>query len=725
MKRALTTFLSVALALLLLDPAGAMALDGSSQPNGSTAATTSGIVSTLSVQSAEEATGIAATDEGTAYASGEVLVTFKDGTTRDEATRAVQDVPAVSTDEVGEDNLVATDIEGDTLVSDTEGVAPEASAPMAKVDVAEGSTVVQAVAELEQDDSVASAQPNYLYALIGDDQGERATSDVADTLAQTVAENSGTAVTTQSTTSINDPYFTDGSLWQLNGTAGVDAATAWNTTKCDGTVSVAIVDTGIQPGHADLAANVKDTYVASGATSLVNEAHGTHVAGLVSAVTNNGVGVSGVSYNAGLVICKADNSNGSFSDESLLDAYSHIMSVRSTYNIKVINMSLGGQGSCSSDDALLGKVDAAYDAGIVTVCAAGNSGSRLFVPYAEYPGDYATCVSVINTTSSGTRSYSSNYNQSGSTAKNVAAPGTSLYSTYNSNLSPYQSYYKMSGTSMASPVVAGLMALEFAEDSSLTPSEAKGVLYKTAAGGSSWSTGYGYGIASAAGAVDAIIGTNDVTLSQTSFVYTRSAITPDVTVTTASGTTLAKGTDYTVSYSNNVNVGTASVTITGTGSYSCSGNTATGSGYIGSVTKTFEITGGLSMYRLYNPSSGEHFFTSNATEKAGLIKVGWTYEGVAWTAPSSSSTPVYRLYNKNGGEHHYTMSSTERASLVALGWTYEGVGWYSDDAKATPLYRLYNPNAYANNHHYTANASERDWLKGLGWRYEGIGWYGL
>ena len=140
---------------------------------------------------------------------------------------------------------------------------------------------------------------------------------------------------------------------------------------------------------------------------------------------------------------------------------------------------------------------------------------------------------------------------------------------------------------------------------------------------------------------------------------------------------------------------------------------------------TADTTSPNPMYRLYNPNSGEHFFTASSDEKDGLARLGWHYEGVGWTAPATSSTPVYRLYNKNGGEHHYTTSSSEKDSLENAGWKYEGVGWYSDDAEAVPLYRLYNPNAFANNHHYTTDASERDWLKGLGWRYEGVGWYGV
>ena len=149
----------------------------------------------------------------------------------------------------------------------------------------------------------------------------------------------------------------------------------------------------------------------------------------------------------------------------------------------------------------------------------------------------------------------------------------------------------------------------------------------------------------------------------------------------------------------------------------------------------------VDMYRLYNPNSGEHFYTSSKKERDNLTKIGWTYEGVAWSAPAKSSKPVYRLYNQNSGEHHYTMSWKEVVHLytvgsgndtgedvIGWGWDYEGIGWYSDEREITPLYRLYNPNATGDmepgSHHYTKSKKERDKLISQGWKDEGIGWYG-
>lgn len=130
------------------------------------------------------------------------------------------------------------------------------------------------------------------------------------------------------------------------------------------------------------------------------------------------------------------------------------------------------------------------------------------------------------------------------------------------------------------------------------------------------------------------------------------------------------------------------------------------------------------MYRLYNPNTGEHFYTANAGERDGLTKLGWSYEGIAWVAPTSG-VPVYRLYNPNSGDHHYTTSEAEKDYLASIGWNYEGIGWYSDSSETTAVYRLYNPNELTGNHHYTLDSNERDYLTSIGWNYEGIGWYGL
>ena len=93
--------------------------------------------------------------------------------------------------------------------------------------------------------------------------------------------------------------------------------------------------------------------------------------------------------------------------------------------------------------------------------------------------------------------------------------------------------------------------------------------------------------------------------------------------------------------------------------------------------------GYVDMYRLYNPNSGEHFYTANPAEKNNLVSLGWRYEGIGWTAPKKSNTPVYRLYNPNSGDHHYTVNVGERNYLIEVGWRAEGIGWYGVKRSST------------------------------------------
>ncbi|MBQ9610135.1 MAG: hypothetical protein IJV15_11925 [Lachnospiraceae bacterium] len=132
----------------------------------------------------------------------------------------------------------------------------------------------------------------------------------------------------------------------------------------------------------------------------------------------------------------------------------------------------------------------------------------------------------------------------------------------------------------------------------------------------------------------------------------------------------------------------------------------------------------IEIYRLYNPNSGEHFYTSNEIEKDNLSSLGWKYEGVAWDAPETSDIPVYRLYNPNAGDHHYTIDEEEKEKLVDAGWEYECISWYSYTDEGKELYRMYNPNAKSGAHHFTLSNEERDMLIANGWKFEGIAWYG-
>ncbi len=143
-----------------------------------------------------------------------------------------------------------------------------------------------------------------------------------------------------------------------------------------------------------------------------------------------------------------------------------------------------------------------------------------------------------------------------------------------------------------------------------------------------------------------------------------------------------------------------------------------------SSTVTVKVTNDASVniYRLYNPLTGEHFFTSNANEIDGLVKLGWNDEGVAFKVAAKSDTPVYRYFNTKTGEHLYTTSS-DKTGLSASNYSYEGIAWYSSDSTGSTVYRLRPAGKKDGYAHYTSSTVERDTLVKAGWTSEAAGFY--
>ena len=133
----------------------------------------------------------------------------------------------------------------------------------------------------------------------------------------------------------------------------------------------------------------------------------------------------------------------------------------------------------------------------------------------------------------------------------------------------------------------------------------------------------------------------------------------------------------------------------------------------------------VDMFRMYDPNSGEHFYTGSIEERQNLINAGWKYEGVGFTFPLTTGKPVHRLYDPITGEHLYTMDENEKNMLLARGWNYEGIAFNSGFENEVPQHRLHNPNATRGAYHFTASIEERDDLIRAGWEYQGIGWYSL
>lgn len=199
---------------------------------------------------------------------------------------------------------------------------------------------------------------------------------------------------------------------------------------------------------------------------------------------------------------------------------------------------------------------------------------------------------------------------------------------------------------------------------------------------------------------------------------TGSAVQPTLSITDPQLGALSED-DYTATYANNVQPGTATISVAGKGNYTGS---LSGSFTLVAASEEPEV---VSMHRLYNPNSGEHFYTADPAEAEAVAAAGWSYEGIGWTAPTSSNTPVYRLYDAVAGEHFYTTSEADRDAYIAAGCNDEGIGWYSDDAQGIEVLCQVNPNAEVGAFNFTINQAENDHLMQVGWSAGASIWYAL
>lgn len=339
----------------------------------------------------------------------------------------------------------------------------------------------------------------------------------------------------------NDTQYT--SQWHYyESTGGLRANTAWDNATGTGVV-VAVLDTGYRP-HTDLNANllpgydmISDSFVGNdgngrdnnaqdpGDWVLANECggsnpaqdsswHGTHVAGTVAAVTNNGSGVAGVAYGAKVVpvrvLGKCGGYTSDIADGIIWASGGTVAGVPANANpAKVINMSLGGSGACNSTTQA--AINSARSRGSVIVVASGNDNSNA---NNFNPGNCAGVVNVAATNRSGGRAYYSNYG----TSIDVAAPGGAMNSANDPNgvLSTYNtgtttpgsdSYGYSQGTSMAAPHVAGVAALIAQKKPGATPDEIETILKTTTRSFPATCNNCGTGIVDAAAAVAAASGT--------------------------------------------------------------------------------------------------------------------------------------------------------------------------------------------------------------------------
>jgi thermitase len=301
----------------------------------------------------------------------------------------------------------------------------------------------------------------------------------------------------------NDPSY--GLQWGL---AAIHAPAGWNAYPgsfvSTGGSTIAIIDTGIDSLHPDLAAKV---LTGSGAICLTgscvanpaldNQGHGSHVAGIAAGMTNNSTGIAGVAISSPLLPVKAMDSTGSGTYASITSGILWAAS----HGARVLNLSLGGY---AASQTLCDAVATVIANGAVVIAAAGNNGTT----DPSYPAACPGAIGVAATDSNNESPYWSNF---GSPNVFLSAPGDAIYSTYWQNGSTYAT---LTGTSMATPHVAGLAALLLSQVPTRTPAMIRTILAQTAdkvgadfypgvsygpdpygtCTGCSWHPFYGYGL---------------------------------------------------------------------------------------------------------------------------------------------------------------------------------------------------------------------------------------
>lgn len=341
----------------------------------------------------------------------------------------------------------------------------------------------------------------------------------------------------------SDPQYNN--QWHYyESTGGLNLPTAWDSSTGENVV-VAVIDTGITD-HVDLRANLLPGYDMISNVTIANDGngrdsdasdtgdatdanecrantpargsswHGTHVAGTVAAVANNGIGIAGVAYNAKIVPIRALGRCGGLTadiaDGIIWAAGGSVPGIPNNPNpAQVINLSLGGGGSC--DATSQAAINRAVALGATVVVAAGNSNENVS------NATPANCQNVVSVAAVGRTGGRASYSNFGSLV-DVAAPGgdqrtgrsDGVLSTLNSGqTTPAGDIYEYyQGTSMATPHVAGAAALLYSVNPDITPAEVESVLETTARSFPATCSGCGTGIVDAAAAVATQIDTKPV-----------------------------------------------------------------------------------------------------------------------------------------------------------------------------------------------------------------------
>jgi subtilisin family serine protease len=317
-----------------------------------------------------------------------------------------------------------------------------------------GTSVSEAIADLERAPGVAYAEPDQVRHAF-------AAPNDARFFEQWALHNTGQQIWTDSG-------------W-ATGTAGddIDVMPAWDAGITETSAKVAVIDSGVTLGHPDLEGNLLSggiDYVDDDVVPADQNGHGTHVAGTIAASGNDTTGVAGVAWKAPLLPIRVLDGLGEGTLEDVIAGYTYA----AAHGAKVVNLSLGGdQPSQAEYEAIRAASD------VLFVTAAGNEGANVdATPSYPCAYDLPNVLCVAATGGSDDLASFSNY---GATSVDIAAPGVDILSTYYDPNTAQGSYEWLSGTSMATPHVAGAAALLIGQHPlGLTPSQVREMLLSSA-----------------------------------------------------------------------------------------------------------------------------------------------------------------------------------------------------------------------------------------------------
>jgi subtilisin family serine protease len=437
------------------------------------------------------------------FVPGQLIVQFKKDATSQQVEEVQKMVGAVLKEKLSSKGFSASGVSGheeagglqllvfpeSSSAATSPGFSASSAAKNASGEKTQGERVISAAKLIAKHPAVQFAEPNYLFHA------------------------------TETKTS-NDPYYVDGKLWGLYGTAppdpalsksksafgiGVDAAWARSHTGSRN-VYVGIIDTGIDINHPELQPNIftnpspEQNTQGQNAGGVVGDVHGwdfygntasvlpvddqdsphgTHVAGIIGAVGGNGAGVVGVNWEVTMIPVRFLDPNEEGSALSAVKAFDYLTNLKTKYNLRIVAINASWTGYEYSA-ALLAAVKRAANAGILVIAAAGNEGYK---NKKSYPANFD-----MNDTSDGTPKAAFNplisvgaidssgalasFSNSGSTTVDLAAPGVEIWST-----APRCGYLQKDGTSMATPLVTGAAALYASTHDSADGTEIRNAIF--------------------------------------------------------------------------------------------------------------------------------------------------------------------------------------------------------------------------------------------------------